>query len=52
MRLRRALVGAQLMGLGFQRYVLRMGPIATADPSEIASWIGPTIDRYLRGALD
>jgi AcrR family transcriptional regulator len=50
-RLRRALVGAQLMGLGFQRYVLRMGPIATAEPSEIASWMGPTIDRYLRDAL-
>jgi AcrR family transcriptional regulator len=49
--LRRSLVGSQLLGLGFQRYVLRSQPLATAAPEQIAAWAGPAIDRYLRDPL-
>ena len=50
-RLRRGLTGSQLLGLGFQRYVLRSVPLATAPADQVATWVGPTIDRYLRGPL-
>jgi hypothetical protein len=32
------------------RYVLRLRPVATMTPVEIARWIGPTIQRYLERA--
>jgi AcrR family transcriptional regulator len=50
--IRRALVGSQLVGLGFQRYVLLLEPLASADPAEVAGWVGPTIDRYMAGPLE
>ena len=49
--LRQALVGSQLLGLGFQRYVLRSRPLATATPEQIAAWAGPTVEHYLRDPL-
>jgi AcrR family transcriptional regulator len=51
-RQRRALVASQLMGLAFIRYVLRVPPISTTTPEEIASWAGPTLDRYMLGPID
>jgi AcrR family transcriptional regulator len=48
---RRALVSSQLMGLALTRYILRMPPISTASPVEIARWAGPTLDNYLFGPL-
>jgi AcrR family transcriptional regulator len=48
---RRSLIAAQLMGLGFARYVLRLEPVASASPEELARWIGPAIDRYADGEL-
>jgi AcrR family transcriptional regulator len=48
---RRALVASQLMGLAYSRYVLRVTPIATASPSEIGRWVGPTLERYGGGDL-
>lgn len=51
-RTRRALVGSQLLGLAWSRYVMRMEPIASADRAEVARWVGPTIDRYTAGPLD
>jgi AcrR family transcriptional regulator len=48
---RRALIASQLMGLGFARYVLRLEPVASADPDELGRWVGPTIDRYADGPL-
>jgi AcrR family transcriptional regulator len=51
-RQRQALVSSQLMGLAFTRYILRVPPISTATPSEIASWAGPTLDRYMIGPVD
>jgi AcrR family transcriptional regulator len=51
-RQRRALVASQLMGLAFIRYILRVPPVSTSTPEEIASWAGPTLDRYMVGAID
>ncbi|HEX4540813.1 MAG TPA: TetR family transcriptional regulator [Acidimicrobiales bacterium] len=49
---RRALIGSQLVGVAFQRYVLRLEPLASAEPAEVAQWVGPTIDRYMAGPLE
>ena len=51
-RQRRALVSSQLMGLAFIRYILRVPPISTTTPEEIAVWAGPTLDRYMVGPID
>ena len=51
-RQRRALVSSQLMGLAFTRYILRVPPVSTATPQEIARWAGPTLDRYMVGPID
>jgi AcrR family transcriptional regulator len=51
-RQRRALVSSQLMGLAFTRYILRVPPVSTATPAEIAAWAGPTLDRYMVGVIE
>jgi AcrR family transcriptional regulator len=51
-RRRRALVSSQLMGLAFVRYILRVPPISTTTPEEIARWAGPTLDHYLADPID
>ena len=51
-RRRRSLVSSQLMGLAFTRYILRVPPVSTATPQEIAQWAGPTLDRYMVGPID
>jgi AcrR family transcriptional regulator len=51
-RQRQALVSSQLMGLAFTRYILRVPPVSTATPAEIASWAGPTLDRYMVGTIE
>jgi AcrR family transcriptional regulator len=48
---RRALVSSQLMGLAFTRYILRVPPISTASPRQIARWVGPTLRRYTEEPL-
>jgi AcrR family transcriptional regulator len=48
---RQSLVSSQLMGLAFTRYILRVPPVSTATPAEIARWAGPTLDRYLAGPI-
>jgi AcrR family transcriptional regulator len=50
-RTRRSLVSSQLMGLALTRYILRMPPLSTTTPAEIAGWAGPTLDGYLFGPL-
>jgi AcrR family transcriptional regulator len=45
--LRATLVGSQLVGLAMARYVLRIEPLASADPATVAAWIAPTVERYL-----
>ena len=49
--IRRALFTSQLNGMAFTRYVLRLEPMASASPEQIAAWIGPTLDRYASGPL-
>lgn len=44
---RAALVGSQILGLAYSRYVLRVPPIAAMSHGELVAWVGPTIDRYL-----
>jgi hypothetical protein len=40
------MIGSQLMGLAFARYILRVPPVSTSSPREIARWAGPTLTRY------
>lgn len=47
--LRAALAASQMVGLAVVRYVLRLDSLATASPEAIAPFLGPTLDRYLRG---
>lgn len=49
--LRAALCGSQMAGLAMVRYVLRLEPLASADPDTVAAAIGPTLQRYLTGPL-
>lgn len=43
---RASMVSSQLMGLAFTRYILRVPPVSTDTPAQIAEWAGPTLDRY------
>jgi AcrR family transcriptional regulator len=49
--MRRSLVSSQLLGIAWNRYVMRMEPMASASRAEVARWAGPTIDRYASGKL-
>ncbi len=49
--LRADLVASQMVGLAVARYVVRLEPLASATPEELAPVLGPTLDRYLTGAL-
>jgi AcrR family transcriptional regulator len=49
---RRSLVSAQLLGIAWTRYVMRMEPLASATRAELARWAGPSVDRYATGELD
>jgi len=51
-RLRGGLAAAQLVGLATTRYLLRLEPVVTATPDEIARWLAPTLQRYLVGPSD
>ncbi len=50
-RLRAALCGSQVVGLGMARYVIRLEPIASAEVDTLVAAIGPTLQRYLTGPL-
>jgi AcrR family transcriptional regulator len=47
--LRAAAVASQMLGLAVGRFVLRVEPLASAAPEEIAALLGPTLQRYLDG---
>ncbi|MFY1637565.1 TetR family transcriptional regulator [Solwaraspora sp. WMMB335] len=49
--MRTALVASQLAGLLVMRYILRLEPLAGADPAVAAAMVGPTVQRYLTGDL-
>ncbi|MEU4402116.1 TetR family transcriptional regulator [Micromonospora orduensis] len=46
---RAGLVASQILGLAFTRYIVRLPPVVDAEPEELVSWIGPTLQRYLTG---
>jgi AcrR family transcriptional regulator len=50
--LRASLAGSQVVGLAMARYVVRVPPLADAEPAVIAAAVGPTIQRYLTGPLN
>ncbi len=50
-QLRANLVASQMVGLAVARYVVRLEPLASAGPDDLAPALGPTVDRYLTGPL-
>jgi AcrR family transcriptional regulator len=48
--LRAVMVGSALLGMVFERYILAVEPLASADHETVVSWLGPTLQRYLTGA--
>jgi AcrR family transcriptional regulator len=50
-RLRAALVASQMMGILMVRFIIRMEPLASADPETLIASYAPTIQRYLTGTL-
>ncbi|QDP94984.1 TetR/AcrR family transcriptional regulator [Microlunatus elymi] len=48
-QLRSQLVGSQLIGLAFARYVVHLEPLASADPDTLVRLVGPTIQHYVSG---
>jgi AcrR family transcriptional regulator len=49
--MRSALVATQIAGLLVPRYVLKIEPLATADPEILAAAIGPNVQRFLTDPL-
>lgn len=47
--LRAALAASQVVGLALARYLVRVEPLASADPEDLVRRVGPTIQRYLTG---
>jgi AcrR family transcriptional regulator len=45
--MRASLVASQLVGIAILRYVVKVEPLASARPAELARWVGPTLQRYL-----
>jgi AcrR family transcriptional regulator len=45
---RAGLIATQMLGLALCRYVLRLPPVVQMTPDELADWLGPTLQRYLR----
>ncbi|MFD7842164.1 TetR family transcriptional regulator [Nocardia sp. NPDC059764] len=43
---RAAMIGAQLVGIAWARYVMKLGPVATDPIDDVARWFGPTIDSF------
>ncbi|MEU5873343.1 TetR family transcriptional regulator [Glycomyces sp. NPDC047369] len=44
---RASFIGSQVFGLVVARYILKLEPVASLGPEQLAETIGPTIDRYL-----
>ena len=50
--LRASLCASQMVGLGMARYVVKLGPLATADVDTVVRAVAPTLTRYLTEPLD
>jgi len=49
--LRASLAASQIIGVAMTRYVWRFGALAELPPDEVASYVAPTVQRYLSGKL-
>ena len=49
--LRAALLASQIIGLALMRHIVRLEPLASADPDTLLEAIAPTLERYLTGDL-
>ena len=49
--LRGSLIASQMIGMAMIRYVLKLEPLAGADPEVVVAALAPTIRRYLLGPL-
>jgi AcrR family transcriptional regulator len=47
--LRASLAASQMVGLIMARYVVKVEPLASADPEVIIPFVAPTLQRYLSG---
>jgi len=47
--LRASAFASQMLGLAMTRYVLRVEPLASAEPDRLVALIGPTLQRYIDG---
>ncbi|MFG1672496.1 TetR family transcriptional regulator [Streptomyces sp. Y7] len=47
--LRAELAAAQLVGVAMMRYVIKIEPIASADPEQIIARVAPVVQRHLTG---
>ena len=41
------LIATQLIGLAMIRYVIKLEPLASAEPEAVVAAVGPNIQRYL-----
>jgi AcrR family transcriptional regulator len=41
-----SMIGSQLVGIAWARYILKLEPLASTPMDEVAVWFGPTIDNY------
>jgi AcrR family transcriptional regulator len=47
--LRASAFASQMLGLAMMRYVLRVEPLASAEPDRVVALIGPNLQRYIDG---
>ncbi|MEU4557963.1 TetR/AcrR family transcriptional regulator [Actinoplanes sp. NPDC023936] len=50
-QLRVTLAASQMVGMAMARYVIKVEPLASAPPEVVVAAIGPTVQRYLTGAM-
>jgi AcrR family transcriptional regulator len=49
---RASLVSTHVLGLIVGRYIIKVEPLASADPEKVIAAIAPTVQRYLTGDLE
>jgi AcrR family transcriptional regulator len=49
---RAALMGSQIAGMAFARYIVKLPPLVDADSADLAAAIGPVLEYYLTAPLD
>lgn len=49
---RAGLMGSQIAGMAFARYIITLPPLVEADSADLALALGPVLEYYLTGPLD